>query len=111
MNARWHIGRLLAPCAGQDGSLPIVEAEDGPTGRVVCIIPGHLEWQATPETVVRLLDEEDAAHALLIAAAPQLRTVLAALLDWSAHMGGWSAPCWQDAQDLLARLRTPHAGV
>jgi len=108
MNARWHIDRLLPPCAGQDGSLPIVDAEDGPAGRVVCIIPGHLEWQATPETVARLLDEEDVAHALLIAAAPQLRAVVAALLDWSAQMGGWSAPCWQEAQDLLATLRTPH---
>lgn len=111
MNARWHIDRLLAPCAGQDGFLPIVDAEDGPTGRVVCIIPGHLEWQTTPETVVRLLDEEDAENARLITAAPELRAMLAGLVEWAARTGGWSAPCWQDAQDLLAGLRTPHASV
>jgi len=109
MNARWHIDRLLAPCAGQGGFLPIVDAEDGPTGRVVCIIPGHLIWQATPETVVRLLDEEDAENARLIAAAPELRTVLAGLVEWAARTGGWEASCWQEAHAVLSRLRDPRA--
>lgn len=69
MNARWQIDRLPAPCAaGQDGSLPIVDAEDGPTGRVVGVIPGHLEWQATPDRLVRPLDEEDVENARLHAA-------------------------------------------
>jgi len=109
MNARWHIDRLLAPCAGQNGSLSIVDAEDGPTGRVVCIIPGYLEWQATPDRLVRLLDEEDAENARLIAAAPELRAVLAGLVEWAARTGGWEAPCWREAHAVLSQLRNPRA--
>lgn len=110
MSAPWHIDRLLRPRAGQDGQLQIVDAEDGPAGRVVCVIPGHLVWQATPDRTVRLLDEGDADNARLIAAAPELRAALAALVEWSAQTGGWDALAWQDARTLLARLRDPHAG-
>lgn len=86
MSAPWHIDRL------------------------VCVIPGHLAWQATPERTVRLLDEGDADNARLIAAAPELRAALAALVEWSAQTGGWDARAWQDAHALLARLRDPRAG-
>ncbi len=110
MSAPWHIDRLVRPRAGQDGYLQIVDAEDGPTGRVVCVIPGHLVWQATPDRTVHLLDEQDADNARLITAAPELRAALTALVEWSAQTGGWDALAWQDAQALLARLRDPHAG-
>ena len=60
---------------------------------------------------MRLLDEQDVENARLIAMAPQLRAVLAALVAWSERTGGWGAPCWRDARVLLARLRDPHAEV
>ncbi len=111
MIPRWHIDRLLRPQAGQDGNLQIVDGKDGPAGRVVCVVPGHLEWQAKPDMVVRLLDEQDVDNARLITAAPELRAALAALVEWSAQTGGWDALAWQDAQALLERLRNPHAGI
>lgn len=106
----WSIDRVL-PVAGQQGPLRVLGREDGPLRRTVCVIPGHLEWQATPDRLVRLLDEEDAGNARLIVAAPELRAVLAGLVEWAARTGSWEAPCWQDAQDILAGLRTPRAGV
>ena len=104
----WSIDRTK-PRAGHPGLLLVLDPKDGPLGRTVCVVPGHLEWQITPQTVVRLLDEQDVENARLIAAAPQLRAVLAALVAWSEHTGGWGAPCWRDARALLARLRDPHA--
>lgn len=109
MMASWHIDRPFRPQAGQDGHLRIVDAEDGPAGRVVCVVPGHLERQVTPDRAVRLLDEQDAKNARLIAAVPELRSVLAALVKWSAQAGGSDARAWQDARALLGRLRDPYA--
>ena len=86
-----------------------LDRKDGPNGRTVCVIPGHLEWRVAARGVVRLLDEQDVENARLIAAAPQLRAALAGLVEWSARMGGWDASCWQDAPALLARLRDPAA--
>ena len=104
----WNTDRA-SPRAGHPGLLLVLDQENGPLGRTVCVIPGHLECRITPQTVVRLLDEQDVENARLIAAAPQLRAVLAALVAWSERTGGWGAPCWRDAQAVLARLRDPHA--
>ncbi len=110
MNPLWSLGRI-SPAAGYPGPLLVLDHEDGPDGRTVCVIPGHLEWRITARGVVHLLDETDVGNARLIAAAPQLRSVLAGLAEWSARTGGWDAPCWHDAHALLARLRDPHAEV
>ncbi len=108
MNPIWNLDRIN-PSAGHPGLLLVLDREDGPNGRTVCVIPGHLEWRIAARGVVRLLDEQDVGNARLIAAAPQLRAVLAGLVEWSARMGGWDASCWQDAHALLARLRDPAA--
>jgi len=104
----WSIDRILS-VAGQEGPLRVLDREDGLHGRIVCVIPGHLEWQAAPDRCVRLLDEQDVENARLIAAAPELRTVLAGLVEWAACMGGWEAPCWREAHAVLSRIRDPHA--
>lgn len=104
----WSLDRA-SPRAGHPGLLLVLDQEDGPAGRTVCAVPGHLEWRITARGAVRLLHEQDVGNARLIAAAPQLRAVLAALVEGSARTGGWGAPCWRDAHDLLARLRDPHA--
>lgn len=99
----WSIGRP-SPRAGHPGLLLVLDQEDGPLGRTVCVVPGHLEWQITPQTVVRLLDEQDVENARLIAMAPQLRAVLAALVAWSERTGGWGAPCWPGCGTRTPRL-------
>ncbi len=104
----WSIDCVLS-VAGQEGPLRVLDREDGPHGRIVCVIPGHLGWQATPGCLVRLLDEQDVENARLIAAAPELRTVLAGLVEWAARIGGWEASCWEEAHALLSRLRDPCA--
>ena len=104
----WSVDRA-SPRAGHPGLLLVLDQEAGPLGRTVCVVPGHLEWEITPQSVVRLLDEQDVENARLIAMAPQLRAVLAALVAWSERTGGWGTPCWQDARALLTRLRDPHA--
>ncbi len=105
----WSLGRT-SPAAGHPGLLLVLDHEDGPDGRTVCVIPGHLEWRITARGVVRLLDEEDVGNARLIAAAPRLRSALAGLLEWSARTGGGDAPCWHDPRLLLDSLRNPQAG-
>jgi hypothetical protein len=45
------------------------------------------------------------ANAQLICKAPALLRVLKSLMEWSSFTGGWNAPCWQEAQDLLAKLQ------
>jgi len=107
MNPVWSLDRIN-PATGHPGLLLVLDHEDGPNGRTVCVIPGHLEWRITARGVLRVLDGQDVENAHLIAA-PQLRSVLANLVEWSARMGGWDAPCWQDAHALLAGLREPHA--
>jgi len=108
VSASWSIGPLWLR-AGDSGPLRVIDREDGPSGRTVCLIPGHLAWQAPDGSVVNLLDEDDIAHARLIAAAPRLRAALAALAAWSARTGhGGARPC-QDARALLDTLRDPHA--
>ena len=108
MSASWSIGRVLS-VAGQEGPLRVLDREDGPHGRIVCVIPGHLEWHATPDRPVCLLDEQDVGNARLIVAAPELRTALAGLVEWAARTGGWEASCWQDAHAVLSRLQDPRA--
>jgi len=108
VSASWSIGRLWLR-AGESGPLRVIDREDGPSGRTVCLIPGHLAWQAPDGSVVNLLDEDDIAHARLIAAAPWLRAALVALVAWSARTGHGDARPWQDARALLDALRNPHA--
>jgi len=108
VSASWHIGRLWLR-VGESGPLRVIDREDGPSGRTVCLIPGHLAWEAPDGSVVNLLDEDDIAHARLIAAAPRLRAALAALVAWSARTGHGDARAWQDARALLDALRDPHA--
>ena len=108
MSASWSIGRLWLR-AGESGPLRVIDREDGPSGRTVCLIPGHLAWQAPDGSVVNLLDEDDIAHARLIAAAPWLRAALVALVAWSARTGHGDARPWQDARALLDAPRNPHA--
>ena len=110
MSASWSIGRLWLR-AGESGPLRIIDREDGPMARTVCLIPGHLAWQAPDGGVVDLLDEDDIAHARLIAAAPRLRATLAALVAWSARTGHGDARPWQDARALLDALQDPRAGI
>jgi len=109
MSDSWNIDRVRLR-AGTRGPVQVLAREDGPSGRIVCVIPGHLVWQASPGSEVQLLDEDDVTNVRLIQAAPQLRAALAALIEWSAMMGGWDARPWQDARALLDRLRDPHAG-
>jgi len=108
VSASWSIGRLWLR-AGERGPLRVIDREDGPSGRTVCLIPGHLVWQAPDGDVVNLLDEDDIAHARLIAAAPRLRAAPVALVAWSARTGHGDARPWQDARALLDALRNPHA--
>jgi len=109
MSDPWTIDRIRLR-AGDRGPVQVIDREDGPSGRIVCVIPGHLVWQASPDSELQLLDEIDVESAKLIQVAPQLRAVLAALIEWSAMMGGWDTRPWQDARALLDRLRDPHAG-
>ena len=47
------------------------------------------------------------ANTRLICKAPALLRVLKGLLEWTAFTGGWNAPCWQEAEALLACLCAP----
>jgi hypothetical protein len=49
-------------------------------------------------------DNDAMAKTRLSAAAPRLRDALAALVEWDRGMGGWEAPCWREAETLLAEV-------
>lgn len=104
MAPRWELVRVGA-LPGDDGQLLLVDGEDGPDGRTVCVVPGHLVHRARDGEFVRLLDEQDLENAWLFAAAPALRETLAALLAWRARTGGCGDPCWDTARRFLDQLR------
>jgi hypothetical protein len=85
--------------------LRIFDPGDGPEGRAVCILPRSLARQAQDSALQRLLDDQDLGNATAIMLVPRMREVLADLLQWAAHMGGWDAACWRSAEDVVARLR------
>ena len=90
--------------AGDPGPLRIFDLGDGPEGRAVCILPGSLGRQAQDSTLQRVLDDQDLANATAIMLVPRMREVLAELVQWAAHVGGWDAACWRSAEDVVARL-------
>ena len=98
-----HTGAL----PGDDGQLLLIDREDGAGGRTVCIVLGHLEWHTAEGNFMRLLDEHDVANTKVIAAAPRMQAVLQRLTEWASSMGGWEAPCWAEAQAVLASLQMP----
>ena len=91
--------------AGDPGPLRIFDPGDGPEGRAVCILPGSPARQAQDSTLQRVLDDQDLANATAIMLVPRMREVLAELVQWATHMGGWDAPCWRSAEDVVARMR------
>lgn len=109
MPSPWEISPPSAE-AGDEMPLLILDRGDGPDGRTICIIPGRLSRRTADGEFVRLLDEQDIANAAAILLVPELRRVLADLIEWGSRTGGWDAPCWQDATSLLRQLRTisPH---
>lgn len=59
MSRRW---KAEAGTVGMLGPLPVRDPEDGPEGRVVYAVPGHLRHRFSERDTVQLLDEEgDAA--------------------------------------------------
>lgn len=106
MSATWTIDQIGA-LPGDDGQILILDREDGPEGRIVCSIQGHLTWRKSADEFVRLLDEQDIENARLIVVAPAMHRVLTDLVQWATQMGGWDAPCWAAARSLLAELRQP----
>lgn len=91
-----------SPQAGDPGPLTSRDVEDAPIRWSVCVIPGSLSQQKPDGQVVQLLDEDDIAAARLIAAAPKMRSALEALVQWARYTGEWDAPCWREAEQVLA---------
>jgi len=91
--------------AGQETALQIVDLEDGPAGRTVCIVPGNLSRRAPDGEFGRLLDQQDIANASMILLLPRLRSTMSELVEWAARTGGWEASCWRSAETLLHQLR------
>jgi hypothetical protein len=94
-----------SPQPGEPGPITIRNTEDAPTHWPVCVIPGSLGQRSPGGEVVQLLDEDDIAAAKLIAIAPQMHRALQALVRWAGYTGGWDAPCWEDAERVLADAR------
>ncbi len=59
---------------------------------------------------IKWTDEEDERDdAVLLAAAWEMRQILANLVEWDARMGNFDSPYWQQARDILNRFR-PNPG-
>ena len=105
----WEVQRAGA-LPDHDDPMLILDREDGPNGRTVCVVPGNLFWNKAGGDFVRLLDEDDLANATLLAAAKQMRDALLGLVAWQARVGGVNDPAWDDARALLAQLRGTAGG-
>jgi hypothetical protein len=104
MHCHWQIAeRPVGP--GQP--ITIIDPTGSANRRTVCVIPGNLTSGPLDGGLVRRTDTTDMAHARLIAMAPELRDALASLLDWESRTGGWEAPCWRKARDLMLILQEP----
>ncbi len=104
MASSWEMSPADAQ-AGDPGPLRIFDSGGGPEGRTVCILPESLARQARDSTLQRVLDDHELANATAIMLLPRMREVLAELVQWAAHMGGWDAACWRSAEDVVARMR------
>jgi hypothetical protein len=91
-----------SPKPGEPGPITVRNTEDAPTHWPVCVIPGSLGQRSPEGEIIQLLDEDDIATAKLIAIAPQMHRTLQALVRWAGYTGGWDAPCWEDAERVLA---------
>jgi hypothetical protein len=91
--------------AGQQSALQIVDGDNSPDGRTVCIIPGNLKRRLDDGNFMQLLDEQDVPNAAMILLLPQLRNTMFRLVEWASRTGGWDAPCWRSAEALLQKLR------
>jgi hypothetical protein len=92
------------PEAGQQSALQIVDGDNSPDGRTVCVIPGNLKRRLDDGNFTRLLDEQDVANAAIILLLPPLRNTIFRLVEWASRTGGWDAPCWRSAEALLQKL-------
>ena len=108
-SAGWQLSPADAQ-VGDETPLLVLDREDDPEGRTICVIPGRLSRRVADGEFVRLLDEQDLANATAITLLPNLRSTLAELIEWAARTGGWDAACWRAAEDLLRQLRSisPH---
>ena len=105
MSTSWELSPA-SPEVGDEIPLLILDREDGPEGRTICMIPGRLSRRVAGGDFVRLIDEQDLANAAAILLLPHLRYALAEPIEWAARTGGWDAPCWQAAEDLLRQIRS-----
>ncbi len=62
------------PEVGDETPLLILDREDDPDGRTICMIPGRLSRRVVDGEFVRLLDERDLANANSILLLPDLRS-------------------------------------
>ncbi len=91
--------------AGQQSALQIVDGDNSPDGRTVCIIPGNLKRRLDDGNFMQLLDEQDVPNAAMILLLPRLRNTMFRLVEWASRTGGWDAPCWRYAEALVQQLR------
>ena len=105
MPTTWELAPLN-PQVGAETPLLILDREDGPDGRTICIVPGNLAMRVADGEFVRLLNKQDLANARAILLMPHLRTTLADLIEWAARTGGWDEACWRTAESLLSQLRS-----
>ena len=101
--ATWEMVPAKAE-AGQESALQIVDCDNGPDGRTVCIIPGNLKRRLDDGNFTRLFDEQDIANAAMILLLPQLRNTMFRLVGWASRTGGWDAPSWRSAEALVQQL-------
>ena len=107
---RWEMSPATA-AAGQETTLQIIDREDGPDGRTVCILLGSLRRRVADGEFVRLLDDQDIANAAMIMLLPRLRSTMSDLVEWASRTGGWDASCWRSAETLLLMPGKARAAV
>jgi hypothetical protein len=72
--------------------------------RLTSAVSGEPSAPRAEKLAVAASQEQEFCCVRLLIAASRLRVALEALCEWANNLGGWEAPCWREAENVLAEM-------
>jgi len=91
---------------------PVSAGRTGEPSECICRLTSAVSGEPSAPHAEKLafaaLQEQDFYCVRLLIAASRLRVALEALCEWATNLGGWEAPCWREAENVLAETAGKH---